>query len=98
MGRASYKISLEDIVNGNAKPNYYFDTFKKRLIDEGYFREECSICGWNEARITDEKICLTLDFNDGNSDNKNYDNLRLLCSNCYFTNVGNFKNSKQFCK
>ena len=97
-GWGSYKISMEDIFNGNAKPNYSFHTFKKRLIDEGYFREECSICGWNEARITDEKICLTLDFNDGNSDNKNYDNLRLLCSNCYFTNVGNFKNSKQFCK
>jgi len=68
------------------------------LIDEGYFEEECSICKWNEARITDNKICLTLDFIDGDSENKQIDNIRLLCPNCYFTNVGNFVNSKLYCK
>ena len=89
---------MEDIFDGKAKPNYSLSTLKKRLVDEGYFQEECSVCGWNESRITDEKICLTLDFVDSDSMNKSYDNMRLLCSNCYFTNVGNFKNSKQFCK
>ena len=97
-GWASPKIKMEDIFDGKAKPNYSFSTLKKRLVDEGYFQEECLVCGWNEERITDNKICLTLDFIDGDSDNKSYDNMRLLCSNCYFTNVGNFKNSKQFCK
>ena len=97
-GWATHKISMEDIFNGKAKPNYSLPTLKRRLVDEGYFKEECSICGWNEERITDNKICLTLDFKDSDSDNKSYDNMRLLCSNCYFTNVGNFKNSKQFCK
>ena len=71
---------------------------KKRLIDEGYFEEECSVCGHNEERVTDGKICLSLDFIDDNRDNYSFDNLRLLCPNCYFTNVGNFKNSKSFCK
>ena len=97
-GWASYKVKLDDIFSGKANSRYSLSTFKSRLIDEGYFTEECSVCGWNEERITDNKTCLTLDFIDENSENKSYDNLRLLCSNCYFTNVGNFKNSKQFCK
>lgn len=97
-GWGSYKIKIEDIINGKSKLNYSNRTLKKRLIEEGYLQEECSICGWNEIRITDDNICLTLDFYDENSENKSLENIRLLCSNCYFTNVGNFKNSKQFCK
>ena len=71
---------------------------KRRLVGDGVLKEECSICGWNESRITDDKICLHLDYIDGNIKNKNYDNLRLTCSNCYYTNVGNFKSSKIFCQ
>ena len=97
-GWAVPKIKMEDIFDGKAKPNYSIARLKQRLVDEGYFQEECSVCGWNEKRITDDRICLTLDFLDGDSKNKSYDNMRLLCSNCYFTNVGNFKNSKMFCK
>jgi len=82
----------------NKYPDYPKSVLKKRIINEGLLQEECSVCGWNEERITDNKICLSLDYIDGNSENKNYDNLRLLCPNCYFTNVGNFKNSKVFCK
>ena len=78
--------------------DYPNSILKKRLINEGLMQEECSVCQWNEERITDNKICLHLDFIDGDSSNKNYDNLRILCPNCYFTNVGNFKNSKVFCK
>ena len=97
-GWASYKIPIEKILNGEVSSNYSTSVFKKRLIEEGYFQEECSVCGWNEARLTDDKICLSLDFIDGDSNNKVLNNVRLLCSNCYFTNVGNFKNAKHFCK
>ena len=81
----------------NQYPDYPPRTLKKRLVGEGLIKEECTICGWNEDRITDDKICLTLDYEDNNDKNKSYDNLRLLCSNCYFTNVGNFKSSRNFC-
>ena len=99
-GWATYKVPVHDIITGQRKPpqRWSHKVFKKRLIEDGYFQEECSICKWNEERITDNKVCLTLDFIDGDSVNKKYNNMRLLCSNCYFTNVGNFKNSKQFCK
>jgi hypothetical protein len=90
------KYSLEDILKGKY-PNYSSKNLKKRLIDAGYFQEECSICGWNEERITDNKICLHLDYIDGDEHNKVYDNLRIICPNCYFTNVGNFLNAKKFC-
>lgn len=99
-GWGSYKIPLDEILEGKREmpSNYSLKVLKKRLIEEGYFQEECSVCGWNEHRITDDIICLTLDFVDGNINNKKFENIRLLCSNCYFTNVGNFQSSKKFCK
>ena len=97
-GYATYRISLEDIFSGKTESKYSNATFKRRLVDEGYMQEECSVCGWNERRITDDKICLSLDYIDGDKYNKSYENLRLICTNCYFTNVGDFKSSKIFCK
>ena len=93
----NYKIPLEDIIEGK-HPEYPCRILKKRLISDGLIQEECSVCGWNEERITDNKICLHLDYGDGNKENKSYDNLKLLCPNCYFTNVGEFLNSKKFCQ
>tara|TARA_Y100001963_G_scaffold152164_1_gene236428 strand:+ start:697 stop:1197 length:501 start_codon:yes stop_codon:yes gene_type:complete len=97
-GWASYKIPLEDIFNGKKNPNYSFATLKRRLIDEGYAQEECSVCGFNEGRITDNKIPLHLDFVDGNSENKSLENMRLLCPNHFYIFNGYFPSSKQFCK
>tara|TARA_Y100001963_G_C6733376_1_gene425028 strand:- start:549 stop:1043 length:495 start_codon:yes stop_codon:yes gene_type:complete len=95
--RVNTKYNLEDILDGK-HPNYPKSVLKKRLIDNGYVENECTLCKWNEERITDSKICLKLDFIDGDESNYFFDNLRLLCPNCYFTNVGNFKNSKNFCQ
>ena len=97
-GYATYKISLEDIFEGKTESKYSNATFKRRLIDEGYMQEECSICGFNEGRITDGKIPLHIDYIDGDSKNKSYDNLRLLCPNHYFLYNGRFPKSKEFVK
>jgi len=96
-GWASYKIPLEEVFKGR-KTNYSLATLKKRMIEEGYWTEDCHICGWNEERLTDGRICLSIDFIDGNSENKNIENMRLLCPNCYLSNNGQFNNSKLFCK
>tara|TARA_Y100001963_G_scaffold160112_1_gene267943 strand:- start:1695 stop:2186 length:492 start_codon:yes stop_codon:yes gene_type:complete len=90
------KYDLDDILSGKYE-NYSKKMLKRRLIDNGYITEECGVCGWNEKRLTDDRICLTLDFIDGDESNFSIENLRLLCPNCYFTNVGNFKNSQIFC-
>ena len=71
---------------------------KNRLIDESYFYEECSNCGYNEVNLKTEKVCLAIDFTDGNHKNFKIDNLRLLCPNCYLSFNGFFHNSKKFCK
>ena len=97
-GWATYKIPLEDIFEGKRSCNYTLPTLKKRMIEEGYWTEECHICGWNEERLTDNKICLSIDFIDGDSNNKDIKNMRLLCPNCYLSNNGKFNNSKLFCK
>ncbi len=90
------KYDVEDILKGKY-PNYSIRRLKNRLVDNGYLQEECSVCGWNEKRITDDKICLHLDFIDGDPTNFSIENLRLLCPNCYYNNVGDFKNAKVFC-
>ena len=68
------------------------------MIEEAYWEEECHTCGFNEGRLTDEKIPLTIDFRDGDSKNKSLENMRLLCPNCYYVYNGYFHSSKTFCK
>lgn len=51
---------------------------KKYLIHK--HGRKCSLCGLTEWM--GQPIPLTLDHIDGNSDNWNLDNLRLLCGNC----------------
>jgi|TARA_B100000073_G_scaffold214893_1_gene178655 hypothetical protein len=99
-GWASYKIPLEKFFEGekNLPSNYSLKTLKKRLIEEGYMQEECSNCGYNEKNLLTEKVCLNLDFVDGNSKNMKFENLRLLCPNCHLSYNGTFSKSKLFCK
>ena len=96
-GWSSPKISMDEIFDGR-KVRYTHSQLKNRLIDEGYLLEECSICAWNEERLTDQKICLALDFVNGDHQDWSQDNLRFLCPNCYLSNNGFFNASKTFCK
>lgn len=61
------------------------------LIRENEFPEQCSICGFEERRITDYIVPLLLNFKDGNKKNRAKDNLEFLCYNCFFLYVGNVK-------
>jgi 5-methylcytosine-specific restriction endonuclease McrA len=88
--------SLDDVLEGKY-PNYPLWKLKRRLLHNGYLKEECSTCGYHERRITDHKVPILLDFIDGNKKNFSYDNLRMLCYNCYFLEVGNLSGpSKSF--
>jgi len=57
------------------------DKLKIRLINEGYLEPSCAICGI--SRWLDGEVPLQLDHQDGNKDNNNLKNLRLLCPNCH---------------
>ena len=89
----SGKYNLDDILEGKY-PKY--DTYKlqQRLIRVAYIPEECDCCGFNEQRITDKKVPLKIDFVDGDTTNHLRENIRLLCYNCWFFNVGNLSGRK----
>ena len=57
-------------------------TLKKKLLEEGIFKEECFICNqgpeWNNKRLV-----LQMDHIDGDSDNNDLKNLRIICPNCH---------------
>jgi len=87
---------LEAILNGNIDPSVW-STAKIRdsLIIEGYLAEECSLCKFHERRLTDYKVPLLLNFKNGNKKHYIYENLELLCYNCYFLRVGNVFDDNQ---
>ena len=64
------------------------------MFDSGYVPKVCGSCGFSEARITDGRMPLLIDFIDGNLNNRKLDNIRPLCYNCFFLLVGerNVKN------
>lgn len=82
------KYSLEDIIKGKY-PEYPVWKLKQRILLNGYMLEKCNNCGFEERRVTDNRVPLVLDFIDGNRKNHLYDNLRMLCFNCSYLINGN---------
>lgn len=87
---------LMDILAGKVIPaNYTPERLKNRLIKEAMIKEECASCGFNEQRVHDFKVPLVITFRDRDKRNWKFDNLELLCYNCYFLQVGDIFNKKQ---
>ncbi len=47
------------------------------------FGEKCSVCGWDKEHPISGNVPLEVDHIDGDSQNNNESNLRLLCPNCH---------------
>ena len=99
-GWGSYRVNVEDIVLGKRKPpqRWSHSVVKQQLIEKGYWTEECHSCGYNEINLQAEKVCLAIDFIDGEHQNWLLENIRLLCPNCYLSFNGMFEKSKRFCR
>ena len=99
-GWAVKTTNVEDIVLGKRQPprNWSQSVVKEELIDKGYWTDDCHHCGYNETNLSTEKVCLGIDFKDGDSKNWLNDNIRLLCANCYYSFNGYFPSAKKFCK
>jgi len=99
-GFAMRTVNVEDIVLGKRQPpqRWSQSVVKEELIDKGYWQDECSVCGYNEVNLETNKVCLGIDFSDGDSKNWLLDNIRLLCPNCYHSFNAQFSSSKKFCK
>lgn len=94
-GNKKSKYDIIDVIEGRvASTHFKPEQIKKRMIEEGYLKEECAICGFHERRVSDYKIPLILNFKDNNSNHYNLGNIRFLCYNCYFLNIGDIFNKK----
>ena len=93
------KYSILDIVEGRVSPNHFKpEEIKQKMIHEGILKEECAICGFHERRVNDYKVPLILNFKDNNSNHYNLGNIRFLCYNCFFLNVGDIFNKQDIHK
>jgi len=89
------KWDVLDVIEGRiAATHFKPEDIKRKMIDEGYLKEECAMCGFHERRVNDYKIPLILNFKDNNSNHYNLGNVRFLCYNCYFLNIGNIFNKQ----
>ena len=82
--------TMEDIFAGKY-PMYSVPKLKDRLIREGHLDERCSICGFDERRISDYSVPLLLTWKNGNKRDHSKDNLELVCYNHYHVYYGDMK-------
>lgn len=77
------KYPLNQVLEGKF-PEYPVFRLKDLLIRSGIKKAECENCGYSERRITDEKMPLILNFEDGNEKNHKLENIKVYCYNCTF--------------
>jgi hypothetical protein len=95
-GVESGKYPLSRLLNGDF-PDYPVFRLKDKLILGGVKAPECEQCGYKERRITDSKIPLILNFQDGNQRNHKLENIKVLCYNCTFcSGVGYIRRGKRY--
>ena len=82
------KHGLLDILEGKHRDVNHHN-LKGRLLRNGIFEEKCDTCNFEDRRITDYTVPLLLDWIDGDKTNHKRENLRMLCYNCYYMEVGN---------
>ena len=86
---------IKDVIEGRISPKHFgLEKIKTRMIEEGYLKEECALCEFHERRVTDYKIPLIMNFKDNNPNHYNLGNIRFLCYNCFFLNMGDIFNQK----
>ena len=82
-GNTGWGVKIQDLFNGK-HPNYPHWKLQERLVRDGYLKQECSNCGYDDYREMDMRSPLLIDFLDGEPTNHTLDNLRLLCYCCFF--------------
>lgn len=74
--------SLESVMVENS--SYSRTNLKRRLLKEGFLKEECCECGQG-VRWRGKRLPMILDHINGINNDHRFRNLRLLCPNCSFT-------------
>lgn len=85
---SKWKLGLKDGNRGiNAKT---LSKHLRRYLLEKY-KNQCSVCGWDQKHSITNVVPLEVDHIDGNSENNKENNLRLICPNCHSLSP-NFRN------
>ena len=82
-GNTGWGIKLQDIFDGK-NPRYPHWKLQERVVRDGYLKQECSNCGYDDYRDKDMRGPYLINFLDGDPENHALDNLHLLCYNCFF--------------
>jgi hypothetical protein len=86
---------LDEILTKSEYKAFSIDKVKQRLLYEGRLRSECYRCGHHEKRAVDYKQPIMLNFKNGNKHDWRFDNLEMICYNCFFLFIGNLYTEKQ---
>ena len=82
-GNTGWGAKIEDIFDGK-HPKFPHWKLQERLIRDGYLKQECTNCGYDDYRERDMRGPYMINFLDGDPNNHALDNLHLLCYNCFF--------------
>ena len=82
-GNTGWGVKIQDLFEGK-HPNYPHWKLQERVVRDGYLKQECSNCGFDDYRPKDMRGPYIISFLDGDSQNHALDNLVLLCYNCFF--------------
>lgn len=87
---AAYKRFLS-VLNGTTPAPERWSKYPQKRMQKlqryGLLNDTCDLCEFSERRISDYKSPILIDFKNGDQTNWTYDNIQMLCYNCYFLNV-----------
>ena len=82
-GNTGWGVKIQDLFDGK-HPNYPHWKLQERVVRDGYIKQECSNCGYDDYREKDMRGPYIINFLDGDYTNHSLDNIHLLCYNCFF--------------
>lgn len=96
VSKSPKRLDLNKLLDGEYnKRRFNIKRLKDKLIRECVLEEKCDNCGFDEKRVTDQRVPLSLVFIDDDKTNYKLENLKLLCYNCRFLLVGNLSGRQQ---
>ena len=83
------KMKLDDILVKDSTETPITDfRLRDMLIQSQYKIDKCDCCGFHTQREIDNKVPLLLVYVDNDQTNKEIDNIRFFCANCYYLFIG----------